>query len=789
MSGLTTQEAVRRLAEAGPNELREDPGPSPASILAAQGRNPMVALLLVASVLAAAVGEGTDAIAIGTIVLLNAVVGFVQEFRAEKALRALRSMTGPRARVVRDGQSVMVAAREVVPGDVLVLEAGDLVAADARLLEAHYLRTNEAALTGESLPVSKSLDGTGAHAPLAERRDRVFLGTSVATGTGRAEVVATGMRTEMGRIATLLATAESGPTPLQKQLAGVSKALLVVCLGVVLLVAILGLLRGRTALEVLMASVSLAVAAVPEGLPAIVTIALAVGVQRMAARHVLIRKLPAVEALGSVTVVCTDKTGTLTTGVMSVREIFGPVGRVLGIAAGCCDAELHADGTGVGDPTELAILRRAAEEGIVRDAIERTNPRRRTEPFDPATKRMVVERSDGALYVKGAPETILSSCRTVAAGAPDDATRMSRGGLRVLAVATGSDEAHLHLVGLLGLADPPRPEAIVAIAQARRAGIRTVMITGDHPVTARAIAHELGVWAPPEDPTELVHARATPEDKIAIVRASKERGDIVAMTGDGVNDAPAIREAHVGIAMGKGGTEVTREAAAIVLTDDNFASIIEGVREGRTIYENIQKTICYLLTGNAAELLLMLAAAAAGLPLPLLPLHLLWVNLVTDGFPALALVMDPPDADVLERPPRAPSDPMLGRTQWTWIGVTAVLEASIVLGVFVWYLDDGLALARTMAFSTLVFSELTRSFAARSPDRVLFEVGAFSNLVLLAVVILSGSFQIALHHVGWVQRVFQVAPLSLAQWAVAIGFGLVPVTVLEMRKLVKRWVR
>jgi Ca2+-transporting ATPase len=299
----------------------------------------------------------------------------------------------------------------------------------------------------------------------------------------------------------------------------------------------------------------------------------------------------------------------------------------------------------------------------------------------------------------------------------------------------------------------------------------------------------LGVWAPPDDPADLVHARATPDDKISIVRAWKARGEIVAMTGDGVNDAPAIREAHVGIAMGKGGTEVTREAASIVLTDDNFASILEGVREGRTIYENIQKTICYLLTGNAAELLVMLTAAAAGLPLPLLPLHLLWVNLVTDGFPALALVMDPPDADVLERPPRSPSEPMLGRTQWTWIGVTAVLEASIVLGVFLAYLDDGISLARNMAFSTLVFSELTRSFAARSPDRVLFEVGAFSNLVLLGVVVLSGSFQIALHHVTWIQRLFEVAPLSVEQWATAIGLGLVPVTVLELQKLVRRWVR
>jgi Ca2+-transporting ATPase len=401
---------------------------------------------------------------------------------------------------------------------------------------------------------------------------------------------------------------------------------------------------------------------------------------------------------------------------------------------------------------------------------------------------MTIVRSDGVAYVKGAAERLLPLSVRGTEGALAAIDEMSRRGLRVLGVAVGpnGEVRDLRFLGLVGLADPPRPEAIAAIAAARRGGIRTVMITGDHPVTALAIARELGVLGPTDDPAEVVHARATPEEKIALVREWKARGAIVAMTGDGVNDAPAIREAHIGIAMGRTGTEVTRESSAIVLTDDNFASIVEGMREGRAIYENIRKTLVYLLTGNVAELTVMLAASVAALPLPLLPLHLLWINLLTDGLPALALVMDPPDPDVLTRPPRDPKEPMLGPPQWRTVAVTGALEAAITLGVFVWALPQGELLARNLAFSTLVFCELFRAFAARSTDRVWPEVGVFTNLNLLGVVVLSGAFQLALHHVPVVAAMFRIAPLTLEQCAISIGLGLVPVTVLEVSKLVRR---
>ena len=536
---------------------------------------------------------------------------------------------------------------------------------------------------------------------------------------------------------------------------------------------------------------SLAVAAVPEGLPAVVTIALAVGVQRLAERHVLVRRLPAVETLGAVTVICTDKTGTLTTGTMSVRETWGlDRHALLRSACACVDAELGPKG-GVGDPTEIAILETGFEAGISREDIDRDVPRTHVEPFSSDTKRMAVGRADGVLYVKGAPERLLLLCETGTEGAVEALDDMAGRGLRVLAVAvgTGTEVRGLRLVGLLGLADPPRPEAVAAIAAARAGGITTVMITGDQSTTATAIARELGVLKPGDPPDERVHARATPESKIRIIRAWTERGAVVAMTGDGVNDAPAIREAHVGIAMGQAGTEVTREAASVVLTNDDFASIVEGVREGRAIYDNIRKTLVYLLAGNAAELMVMLAAAVAGFPLPLLPLHLLWVNLVTDGLPALALVMDPTDADVMRRPPRDPAEPILGRPQWTNILWTGALQAAVTLGVFMATLDQGLPVARNLAFSTLVFGELFRAFAARSDDRVFFEVGVFSNLKLLGVVAFMGAFQLSLHFVPVAMELFKLAPLSARDAALILGLGLVPVTALETTKLARRALR
>jgi len=789
--GLTSEVARMRLGEVGRNEITGARAKAPLAIFAGQFASPLIWVLFGASVVSALLHEWIDAIAIGVILVINGLVGFLQEYRAERALLSMRSMTAPRALVVRDGHALSIPATEVVPGDVLLLEAGDVVAADARLIEAHALSTNEAALTGESVPAQKSTTPAPPGAALAERTDAVFMGTSVSTGSGRAAVVATGMATELGRIAHLLVTAEETETPLQGRLRRLSRTLLFLCIGIVAVVALLGLLRGARPLGVFLSAVSLAVAAVPEGLPAIVTIALAIGVQRMAARNVLVRKLPAVETLGCATVICTDKTGTLTTGHMVVRELWGQDHQAL-LAAGaaCCDAELAADSSGdVGDPTEIAILRAADERGIRRADIEAANPRRAVNPFDSERKRMSVLRANGALYVKGAIEPMVALSIAGTDGALEAARAMAARGLRVLGIALGDspEEERLRLLGVVGIADPPRSEAIAAVGAARRAGIRTVMITGDHPVTALAIAREMGILTDGAVAADTVHARATPEDKLKVVRHWKSRGDVVAMTGDGVNDAPALREAHIGIAMGRGGTAVTREASDMILADDNFASIVAAIREGRGIFDNIRKSLLYLLSGNTGELALMLVAAIAGLPLPLLPLQILWINLITDGLPALALVMDPPDGDILSRAPRRPDEPMLGRPEWWRIVRSGLLLAAMTLLAFLWALAHGsLMEARTLAFSTLVFGQIFMALAFRSQSKLLWEIGAFTNLRLLAVVVLSMLLQIGLLMIPATQRVFQITPLSPLADAGALLWGLAPVSLLELAKLFRR---
>jgi Ca2+-transporting ATPase len=787
--GLSTEEAARRLAQDGPNQIRRSRRVSPWRILARQFTGAMTWLLVAAAAISLSLGESIDAAVIAGIVVLNGIVGFFQEYRAERAVEALYSLTAPHARVIRDDQTIAIAALEVVRGDVLVLEAGDLVAADARLLEAHSLQANEASLTGESLPVDKDPSPTGPDTPLAERSDRVFMGTVVTRGTGLAEVEATGMHTEFGKIAGMLEQAQDEPTPLQRQLDRVGRMLLVLGVAVVVLVGVLGVVRGDPWREVLLSAISLAVAAVPEGLAVLVTVALAIGVRRMAAKHVLVRRLTAVETLGSATTICTDKTGTLTLGKMVARELWGPdPKRLLDAAAACSDAELDAsEREGTGDPTEIAILVAAAEQGIRRADIERERPRVSVEPFDAETKRMIVRRADGRTYVKGAPEVVLPMCEPneqAVAATRDLAAR----GLRMLAIAAGpSDAPRLEFMGVVGLADPPRPEAIAALAAARRAGIRTIMITGDHPVTAHAIAREIGLLQPGDDPNEVVRARVTSSDKLEIVRELARRGEIVAMTGDGVNDAPALREAHIGIAMGKTGTDATREAAAMVLADDDFASIIAAIREGRGIFDNIRKTLVYLLTGNSAELLLVFAAAASMLPLPLLPLQILWINLITDSLPAVALAMEPAESDVLDRPPRPPREPILGGRQWLRIGVTGLLEAATALFVFVWYLDRGdLVQARSMAFSTLVFCELLRAFAARSFTKTFWQIGLSTNVRLIVVVLLSIAVQLAILRIPFTQRIFAIGGLGLHELLLCLALGLIPVTVLELYKRIRQ---
>jgi Ca2+-transporting ATPase len=801
--GLEREEAARRLAEQGPNELAPPERTPTWRMILRQFESPLVLILVAASGVAGWVGDVADAVAIAVIVALNAVIGFVQERKAEQAMVALRTMTAPRATVRRSGELAIVPAREVVVGDVLVLAAGDVVAADARVRSAHGLAANEAALTGESLPVSKQVERSPDGAPLAEQHDRVFMGTAIASGSGEVEVEAVGMNTQIGRIATLLGEKKTDDvSPLQRRLARVGHMLLIVCVVLVGLVAALGALRGMAWEELFMSSVSLAVAAVPEGLPAIITIALALGMQRMAQRRVLVRRLAAVETLGSVTVICTDKTGTLTTGVMSVRELWGADHeRLLWAAVACSDAELGHDGNGDGgDTTELAILRAARERGIERAQIEAAHPRIAVEPFSTETRSMAILReheSGPQRWIKGAVEVIAARVHAEARAAMSAAAdELAARGLRVLAVARADSSEHqLEALGLIGLADPPRESAREAIARARAAGVETVMITGDHPVTANAIALELGLIAATDDEavrTRRVRARTTAEQKNTIVRELRAAGEIVAMTGDGVNDAPAIREADVGLAMGETATEVTREASDMVLVDDDLSSVITAIREGRVIYANIQKTAIYLLSGNFSELLIMLIAAAIGMPFPLLPLHLLWINLVNESFPGLALIVDPPDDDVLRDPPRNPNEPLLNRRAWAIITAAALLQAAVGFGVYYWALELGgrsLAEARSLAFATVVCSGLLRAFAFRSPTRMLWQIGALRNAWLALVIAGSLILQLGLYQLSFTRELFDLADLPWHDLGLALAISFIPVSLLELTKLVLQKLR
>jgi Ca2+-transporting ATPase len=806
-SGLDPAEAAKRLERDGPNELRAQPPVPLWKLVLRQFESPLVWILVVAAVVSGVIGDLPDAIAIAVIVLLNAAIGFAQEQRAEQAMAALRSMTAPRATVRRGGERRVIPASEIVVGDRLVLEAGDVVAADARICVANVLSVNEAVLTGESMPVEKEVRPPDEPVPetLAERRGFVFMGTAIAGGSGEAVVVATGMHTEMGRIAELLSGETDTTTPLQRRLAGIGRLLLGVCVVLVACVAGLGLLRGMGWEELFMSSVSLGVAAVPEGLPALITIALALGMQRMAARKLLVRRLSAVETLGSVTVICTDKTGTLTTGIMQVRELWTVDGAdehaLLFAAAACCDAELGRDNNGdCGDTTELALLRAAQERGIEREQIEREHARITVTPFSPDRRMMSIVRmgaqgSEPTLWVKGAVEAVSERLHASAVARRDEllaqAETMAARGLRVLAIARGRghEERDLELLGLIGLADPPRASARESIATARAAGVRTVMITGDHPVTADAIARELGLIdgnTHPHEIRRLVRARTTATQKTEIVRELRTAGEVVAMTGDGVNDAPAIREADVGLAMGASATEVTREASDIVLTDEDLSGVLMAIREGRVIYANIRKTIVYLLSGNFSELLIMLVAAAIGLPFPLLPLQLLWINLVNETLPGLALIIDPAEHDVLKQPPRDPKAPLLGRPEWMFIAATALLQAAVGFGIFWWALEiDGRSLgeARSFAFMTVVCSGLLRAFAYRSATKLLWQVGALRNLVLAAVVFGSLALQLGMIHLETTRALFGLEELSWSELGLVGLVSLIPVSVLEIIKI------
>lgn len=845
--GLSEEEAYRRFLEVGPNQLQ---GVEPEPwwrLLVGQFADFMVLVLLGATAVSFVLGEVGDALTIVAIVIMNAVLGFLQEYRAERSVETLKQLTAPVARVVRDGAVLLVDARSLVPGDVVVVEAGDRVAADLRLLEAFALEADEAPLTGESHPVAKHVDALpDPRVPPGDRKNLLYMGTAVTRGRGRGVVTVTGMATEMGQIAHLIETAGEDQTPLQRRLEHLGKILVMLSLGIVLVVVLTGLLRGEPLYQMFLTGVSLAVAAIPEGLPAIVTIALALGVQRMIRAHAIVRRLPAVETLGCTTVICSDKTGTLTKNQMTVTEVYttggtyvrptaghaaGPgtpgdsedVRRALEVGVLASSAVLtgsagqYGGPEGQGDPTELAIL-----WGLVEmaggDPAELTGSHAVVGevPFESERRRMAVARVNRQhqrfVYVKGAPDVIIPRCRLLASRGevmPLDAgrrqqallvnDRMAGDALRVLAVAyrplrQQDPEAHwdedLVFVGLLGMMDPPRPEAIDAVQQCQRAGVRTVMITGDHPKTAAAIACQMGLArGTPAIMTgrELdllndadlvrqvdsidVFARVSPPHKLRVVRALKQRGHVVAMTGDGVNDAPAVKEADIGIAMGISGTDVTKEASAMILTDDNFATIVRAVREGRAIYDNIRKFIRYLLSCNVGEVLVMFLAAFLGLPLPLLPIQILFVNLVTDGLPAMALGVDGAAPGVMERPPRKPGESIFARGLGGRIAVRGVLIGLATLAVFGWALTGagmGLREARTMALATLIMSQLFHVFDARAEDRNFLEVGVFSNLWAVLAVLSSVLMLLAVIYIPGLRELFKTDPLTWSDWIVVV---------------------
>ena len=859
-AGLTSEEAARRLAEHGPNELQATHGVSPWEILLDQVKNVLIVILIIAVGLSAFLGHGLEALVIGIIVFFAVLLGFIQEYRAERAIQALRQMAAPTATVLRDGREVDVPAREVVPGDVVRLAAGDRIPADARLIEAVNLQADEAALTGESLPVEKQTAPLeGENLPVGDRKNMVYSGTAATYGRGRAVVVATGMQTQFGEIAQLLQTVESGKTPLQENLDRVGRALAIGALVVVVLIAGLGLLRGQPLLDMVIFAIALAVAVVPEALPAVVTISLAIGVQRMVKRHALIRRLTAVEALGSVSVICSDKTGTLTKDEMTARRIlvagqtlevsgagYEPRGEFLRsgsavepsptllelLRAGtlASDAQIvRADGRWEvkGDPTEGALVVAAAKAGLDKSEIEARFPRTNEIPFTSETRRMTTlhETPDGPIaYAKGAPEVILASCtRMAGASGPeplgeteraavlDAAQSMARDALRVLAVAARpgasvqSAESDMTFLGLVGMIDPPRPEAAEAVQTCRHAGIKPVMITGDHPLTAQAVATELGLMnggravtgadldqMSPEDlKRDLqkidVFARVSPAHKLQIVSALQESGHLVAMTGDGVNDAPALKKADIGVAMGITGTDVSKEAAAMTLTDDNFASIVAAVEEGRGVYGNIKKYLMYLLSSNVGEMFLMAGATLVGLPLPLSAVQILYVNLVTDGLPALALAVDPPESDLMNRPPRDPKTGIFTRPVVTLIMAGGLWSTLVNLGLFVWALNAGrsLAEAMTLTFLSLVLIQFFKAYNFRS-DRHSVLDRPFANRWLNIAIVGEILLLPLILYVPFLAEAFGTAPLSLSDWLLVTALAASVVPVLEAVKWTAR---
>ncbi|MGE5221985.1 MAG: cation-translocating P-type ATPase [Omnitrophica WOR_2 bacterium] len=891
--GLTSEEARRRLERYGPNQLTEAPPISFWQMLWDQLKSFVVILLIVAAVISAFLGDWKEAIAILAIVVLNAALGVIQERRAEQALAALRQLAAPEAQVIRDGRRISVPSRELVPGDIVILEAGNYVPADVRLLEAVNLRVEEAALTGESIPVQKDANILlQEDIPLGDRKNTAFMGTMVSYGRGRGLVVSTGMLTQIGMIATMLQSVENEPTPLQRRLDQLGKMLGWAALAVCALVFLVGWLRGSNPLDMFVLAVSLAIAAVPEGLPAVVTISLALGMREMIKRHALIRRLSSVETLGSATTICSDKTGTLTQNEMTVTrmwvdghffEITGssrslegdylldgkpvhlgdyPAAQTaLWLGALNNDAELEITGSSdnqqtysiAGDPTEGAMIVAAAKAGALPRPLNRAYPRVMEIPFDPARKRMVTvhvaqeprpedfspfyddgSRSKYVITVKGAPDVVLNLCDYYqsmddASHPMEEAQRLrilaandllTQEALRVLGVAFRVTdflpdlnhlqelESGLIFAGLIGMIDPPRPEVKPALKKGLKAGIRTIMITGDYPNTARAIAESIGLLRPGHqvlmgvdlnqmNDQELreqvvytdVFARVSPEHKLRIVEALRGRGEVVAMTGDGVNDAPSIKRADIGVAMGITGTDVAKESADMVLTDDNYASIVSAVEQGRVIYSNIRKFVYYLLSCNLAEIAIIFIGTLFNLGRVLTAIQLLWLNLITDGAPALALGMEKGDPDAMDHPPRPPSEPIISGVMRAGIAVQTVIITSVTLGAYLLgrHLHPGIpAFAETMAFVTLSLSELPLAFTTRSERYPLLKVGPFTNRYMNLAVLSSLILMLAVIYVPFLQPIFNTTSLGFTQWAVILPLALIPAVAAEITKFIYR---
>lgn len=847
--GISSQEASVRLLKYGRNELQEMKKKTAFVMFLDQFKDFMIIVLIAAAVISGIIGEPSDTIAIVVIVVLNAVIGFIQEYRAEKAMEALKKLAGFTANVIRDRAHASIPASELVPGDMVILEAGKVVPADMRISEAANLTVEEAALTGESIPVEKHIDALKEEAmPLGDRNNMVYKGTVISYGRGTGIVVTTGMNTELGKIASMLQEEKEVKTPLQKRLAVFGKKIAFVVLAICIVVFGIGLLRGEPPILMLLTAISLAVAAIPEALPAVITISLALGAKKLVKQNALIRKLPAVETLGSVTYICSDKTGTLTLNKMTVEELYigGDIIKTSELKAGEAgilseplmtalalsnDAQMNAEGMLLGDPTETALYDIATKYDFNKKELEKKFPRVAEIPFDSVRKCMTTFHKWENGYVsftKGAVDMLLEKSKNIFTSTGlksinitqfrEVNDRMAADGLRVLCVtmrkwdkvpeniSPENVETELTVLGLVGMMDPPREEAKQAVATCKTAGIIPVMITGDHPLTAKTIAKRLGIIDDDsraiitgieleklsldefEDRVEhiRVYARVAPEQKLKIVKALQDKGQFVAMTGDGVNDAPALKRADIGVAMGITGTDVSKEASHMILLDDNFATIVKAVKEGRKIYDNIRKFIKYLLTTNSGEILTLFLAPIVGLPIPLLPIHILWINLVTDGLPALALSVEPAEDDVMSRPPRHPKESIFANGLGVFALLVGFLMACIVLFVQAWFIKTSHANWQTMVFTVLCLSQLGNVLAIRSEKESLFKTGLLSNKYLLGAVVLTFLLQMATIYIPVLNPIFKTQPLTFNELLLTIAFSSVVFFAVEIEKFIRR---